>query len=998
MNKKKKIENKKAEYRDLFKRLEVQQVGYWTEKYDRQKKSAPSYLYVKVLHAIEDFVVDAQNENTPLSEKSNRKEKLSHPLEQPTTRRDYFNKLRFDPLWFFAGQIQSEKVQVFLEVHQNLASVRPKRIIDVESSPDTSELFLSMSEESIKRNVSVNLGLRLPHVFKLIKTIKDQANSHAIQTKIRERNNLALERQILVNEYVDTCFEVYPQLFVVCMDLGYPSVLENGHIRPSRLDLPSTQFHWQLFVQHLADNPDIVGHFEKLELSALKGYSLHGVFLCRGDKKYLEKNWSNLIGQLWQRVTQGYGAYHNCNPEIRAKFSKSAVGEIKATEKMKREAFQHWVVDYVTLSSQYLLVLVPESSRDFSIGKHPSPTPKANENSLVSDIYALSEKDIYACWKITVNNLSPKLSAALKDAPIIYNEVRLLLENHGKEFLLPSLRFTRIEVDLLTKIETLITFIRDSNGLAFDPPKRGHSSPSLLTEKERAGRRTQIGKQIFDIDRQLQAYSKPNITDHLKFFSINVKIFFEVLNIQNQWQPNSYLILDPIQHEMDLHDEFVRQVRHLLNSDIQRIAHLMPSKTSDTPQQHKTIKAVIAEQNRIANGFFDKSSKYVQGKIKEDVTLLSLKFFINRGTDDIPLEIFSPLFTTFLRFGQNRRPLYWSRGYIRRWECAHPKQLCAHVIFFLNTADVEAWPQINLVKQIEEYWAKIVKEKKPNLKNLDWKNYTHLQGTIETSPIYHSHPDLNDFLVKIQRHEKAKQKNFIRHVVMHLTKSTLYFDPNLIALPKAPIQGHSSRDPQKTTEPAKTKKSDPKPNAIKTVTGTDSTVDDESTHEAEVKIAKTVTLPHTTKLLTWVPDLASDQNDDMLISIDEPEPEPHTEQPVAHDQALPESNPKPHLKGRQMLQKGQEYRINKQKMRSKKSSKQDSLVVQQSPTVADDEVNSPHEPELTPSPIAQEFAVEPSAEEESKVADEDLLEPKPLTDLQKKRMEMIESAKNMKRF
>jgi len=917
MNKKTKIEKKKAEYRDLFKRLEAQQEGYWIGKNDKQKKSASAFMYIHVLQAIEDFVIDAQNDNTPFSEAFRKPvESYEYPI-RPNKFQEYFNSLRFDPLWFIDGHVQSEKARIFLDAHQVLAT--QKSIIDTNS--ESVPVYLSMPVENIKHNKLVSIGDKRVLFIQFKNTIKKEANSPATQIKNRERYNLACENRDSVTDYVDACFDVCPQLFVLCMDLGYPSINQNGTVSAS-IDSSWLQTHWTRLIQQLALTPDIIGHFEKLELSQLKGFSLHGVFLCRNEKSRLEKYWVDLIGKLWLRVTQGLGAYHNCNPSIRImgdKSSKYAVGVIKTTESTKRDALQHWVVDYVTLSPQYLSVTVPEGYCTLSLGKTPFQIPLNNPgtenkpNSLGDLAYALNQEAINECRKVTATNLSLKLRTSLKNAPIIYNELNTLLENHHAALPLDLAPFRELNVELFMKIETLITFIRYSRGLAFRPEKKGRSSAGQITEKDFGERITPIGKQIFDLDLKFGVgYLPSTFNPYVKYCSLNLKIFFDVVRSQPKWELALIPTLNSIQNTIDFYNEFVRQIHHYLDSDFQRLAHLMPDKMSakhtsvESPAKvqktqdqensitqilenspapvktssSKTIKAYLAEKNRIANSSFESTTHYIKEIFKENVTLVCFRFFINRNTHDIPHEIFATLFTVFRHFGNNRRPLSASRGYIGRWEYIAPKQLCAKIIFFLESNEVETWPyNTDLVELIKNHWAEIVATKKPLIHNLDWNDFIDLQGSVEKSVIFNSHAEFNDYQCTIERQEKAKQSAFIQHVLVYLTQSDLYFDPNLVKFPKSLIQGNSIRkaDTKKTTKSVKTKKSNSKPDIIKTVIGIDSTIVNGNSHDVVVKILKSNSAPQAMKLLTWVPNLVSDIADDVLVSTDEPMPLTHTE-------------------------------------------------------------------------------------------------------------------------
>lgn len=791
---------KKNEYTDIYRRLEIQLSTSWNDTSVQSKDPAWAYLYAKTLKAIEDFVLDIEDNKLLILDQSDKKDKTEAAIKQI---QEYCSQLVYDQKWFLEEHHLSESAQVFLEECDKieLQLIIRERLSTVDQPASKIPRFLNMPEAWILQDRSFDFAKNTDSLVNLVKSIRARVQLKSTQTALWQRQNLANKEKQRVVSYSAACFKACPQLFILCMDLGYRPTIINFDAQLNQI-----KFDWEQLVDQLNTGSDTIGCLAKLEYSALRGLYLHCTFFLKHQEQRADEYWAGRIGVLWGQITsattQYRGYYYNCNPSIQSISEKNPVGIIKDTDHKKRANFEHSVIDYMTLSLQFLSVKVPDQHPVLFFGKTPisnaskivasSNTPKQNTNSALS----FSEKELQAIWTITPDHVTPERATSIKDATIIYNELKSLTMS-GSTGLLLTLGVT-VNVEYLLKIETLVTLIRSNNQPAFDLINGKYLGSS--SQEDIARSRTQIGKQLVDLDSKIGVVHIANsLSSFLKYLSINVNIFCTAIQRMNCALGFNVGSDYPwVQRNPEFYNGFVTSIRNLLNDEIsqlpaidqrRRLLELKPhtNNTHEKPRGSKNIKALIAKEQRDAIGAFETARNYVRSLFIKDVTLISLKLYAYHNKGDIPHHIFSPLFTTFMRIGQNCYPMSQILGYIGRWEQVDGTRLCAHVIFFMD-ANISGVEQT--ARQIEAYWIQTIRDQKKTKKYLAELSIDQIHGHATTAPIFSSLLDFKDFTCKIELKDKAKQEAFNEHVTLYLTKSTLYFQPNQTRFPKAPIRGN----------------------------------------------------------------------------------------------------------------------------------------------------------------------------------------------------------------
>lgn len=811
-----------SEVADVFMRLEVQLNHCWLGRTDKQVELIMADENIETLKFIENFVLDIEFEKVPdLSQYENYVKNKNTSALQNLQR--YFNRLRFNRDNPPSDLVLNEGARIFLNECHSIEAAAQNQGKSTKSRP-----LLGMFKRQLLDNIPVNIEQQSSRLLALIENIRTKIDSSSVQAKKRADRVTVNKRFSDTVQYLDDCFKACPQLFVICMDLGYPSQgRQSGPITAMTNNPNQIQSNWADLAIHLRTEMDIIGHFEKLEFTQQRGYSLHVTFLCFPRKDFTEVDWAIRIGQMWISITQGKGAYHNSNSEIR-RFSDHAVGLIKATEKTKRDEMLRWVVRYSTLSSLYISVPY-HPTQVYQIGKQPkrdvplvSQAMSNNRNTKQeASAFRLSSNEILDAWKIPRGNLSQQSIEQIKELPIIYNQIAALIQSNQ---FLPnnSVSLKSVQIELLVQIEIFIAYTSDSNSLAFNTGSNWGEQP---TDKDAMQWRTRLGKQLIDLYSHCNfEYVTTKLLPNIEYLSPSVKIYCAVVYSQNVWKEDSQIIAEMSTRSlMRFYNGFIEQIRLLLQNDHEVLKKLNELKSAahrsiddlkvhnnygkkiesipadpahidvgDIPHSKRTksLQAFISEQFKTTNKSFIDAKLYVSELFKKDVILISLKFHITCGTHDIPQQTFAPLLTMFMRYGKNCKPLAWSLGYVGRWEHVAPMQRCAHVIFFMH-ADLAASVE-NITQQIKDYWVKIIHEKADQVViPTDQDSFTLVVSAVE-SPISHLHDSFNEYFCQIDSSDKDKQKIFKQQILLYFAKSTLYYQPNQSKLPKALIKGHLS--------------------------------------------------------------------------------------------------------------------------------------------------------------------------------------------------------------
>lgn len=98
---------------------------------------------------------------------------------------------------------------------------------------------------------------------------------------------------------------------------------------------------------------EIIGYLLKFEHGPYKGQHVHCIFLLDGHNHQKDVKWAEDIGQYWVKLTDGNGAYHNCNRNS-SDYKYPCTGMISYDDENKIQNFCRCLA-YFTKADQYFL-------------------------------------------------------------------------------------------------------------------------------------------------------------------------------------------------------------------------------------------------------------------------------------------------------------------------------------------------------------------------------------------------------------------------------------------------------------------------------------------------------------------------------------------------------------------------------------------------------------------------------------------------------------------
>lgn len=214
----------------------------------------------------------------------------------------------------------------------------------------------------------------------LVVRLSQRLNSGRVKTALRVRRDGAERNFNEAIAYLDQCFDVYPQIHVLRLDLTYlPSLL--GRLAGAQVDNGLGRIRQdagRLFKKIGGGrwHPELFGYVAKLEYSKSRGHFLHLVVLLDASKKVRAALWHERVGQLWSQLTLGEGIAHNCSQEKRSKARSSPTDVRLGAGLMTRgsapyRAFESQVLAYLAKSARFLRVKVGAGERAFFKGGAP---------------------------------------------------------------------------------------------------------------------------------------------------------------------------------------------------------------------------------------------------------------------------------------------------------------------------------------------------------------------------------------------------------------------------------------------------------------------------------------------------------------------------------------------------------------------------------------------------------------------------------------------------
>ena len=127
-----------------------------------------------------------------------------------------------------------------------------------------------------------------------------------------------------LRDYAWQLHQKHSRLLVVRLDLYYSKAAQ------VHIGINDVYQHLDLITQEKYTNhavfEHLVGHIWRIEQATDRGYHLHMAYYFLGSKHQNDWYMAKQIGELWLKVTDNLGTYHNCNtPEEKEKYLKKGI-------------------------------------------------------------------------------------------------------------------------------------------------------------------------------------------------------------------------------------------------------------------------------------------------------------------------------------------------------------------------------------------------------------------------------------------------------------------------------------------------------------------------------------------------------------------------------------------------------------------------------------------------------------------------------------------------
>lgn len=232
---------------------------------------------------------------------------------------------------------------------------------------DQSTPITSLRVGLVKANFLINL------VHEILLQIQNPAYKQALQNRLERSRNQFQKGMKLINEL----FEVYCKLLIIRVDFAFKA---DSNLSLSDLKKLMSKFLKKILVNK-GELQGIDGYIWKLEYGVQKGYHYHCIFFMDGSKHSKDSYYAQKLGELWKKVTDDQGIFHNCNVS-KFKYRHLAIGCISHDDKEARQNLEI-VMSYLSKTDQFLMEKTLKKYRVFgtstrSIEKSPSGRPREN--------------------------------------------------------------------------------------------------------------------------------------------------------------------------------------------------------------------------------------------------------------------------------------------------------------------------------------------------------------------------------------------------------------------------------------------------------------------------------------------------------------------------------------------------------------------------------------------------------------------------------------------
>lgn len=186
----------------------------------------------------------------------------------------------------------------------------------------------------------------------LVARIRELTRERLYCRKKRDRRYEARQQERVVTDYADAVVDRYARTTIVRVDLYYRSDaqirLRAEHVFDD-LDRLITERERNPIFDHET------GYICSVEQGEDRGYHVHAAFFFNGDEVRGDIYKAQQIGELWERITRGYGCFNSCNHNKEKYEDRLGVGLIGRNDREARRHL-HFAMRYLVMDAQQLLI------------------------------------------------------------------------------------------------------------------------------------------------------------------------------------------------------------------------------------------------------------------------------------------------------------------------------------------------------------------------------------------------------------------------------------------------------------------------------------------------------------------------------------------------------------------------------------------------------------------------------------------------------------------
>ena len=167
-----------------------------------------------------------------------------------------------------------------------------------------------------------------------------------------DRRYQARQQEREITDYADAVVGRYARTIIVRVDLYYRSDAQ-ARLRVEHVFDDLDQLMVKRESNSIFDHE--TGYICSVEQGQDRGYHIHAAFVFNGNEVRGDIHKAQLIGELWERITRGYGCFNSCNHDKDRYQGRLGIGMIRRDDLRARQHL-HEAMRYLVKDEQSLLM------------------------------------------------------------------------------------------------------------------------------------------------------------------------------------------------------------------------------------------------------------------------------------------------------------------------------------------------------------------------------------------------------------------------------------------------------------------------------------------------------------------------------------------------------------------------------------------------------------------------------------------------------------------